>query len=286
MGGNAVDGASPINQENSMATIEALYQELLPSLGLSESDVASLGSTGKKAPKTQSGDIDIAIPASKMMQFQNAETRSESMDKIVDAIKSKGYAFRDMRSIDIISVGFPIVNVDGLQSGQTVQVDLMIVDSVEYAAWSFYSPSYLESKLKGLYRNEINFAVAKYAGLYVTKTDRETNVPTEWNRLWFNLSKGLEKGTQTVISAKTGKITKTPRVIEKSVVTNDADEVVAKLYGYKYKANDILTFENAYAAIMDADFPYAKYIKDIIKDTANGILSKGYPVPEYLQYEK
>lgn len=281
-GGNAVTGVVPINQENSLKTLSNATAELSKALKISKNDIASLGSTGKKGPGQKSGDIDLAISAPSLLKNNNINSLSELMDYIVATVKKLGYPYRDLRNLGIISLGYPIANVDGKQPNEIVQMDLMVVDSVDYAKWAYFSPSYLQSELKGLYRNELNIAVAKYAGFDVSKMDKETKKPIEWKRFWFDLRSGLHKGRQSVLSPKTGKVTKTPRAIEKELITNNPDDIVAFLYGEKYKAKDILTFEQALNAVKSRGFPHAKYRKEIYKMTADGIQKKGYPVPESL----
>ena len=281
-GGNAVKGVVAINQENSIATLNKAEAELSKALKISKSDMASLGSTGKKAPGQKSGDMDLAISAPSLLKNNNLNSLNELMDYIVAAVKKLGYDYRDLRNLGIISLGYPIVNADGKQNDEKVQLDLMVVDSVDYAKWAYFSPSYLESNLKGLYRNELNIAVAKYAGFDVSKIDDETKNPIEWKRFWFDLKSGLHKGKQTVLSAKTGKVTKTPRAIEKELISSNPDDIVAFLYGDKYKAKDILTFEQALKAVLSKSFPHSKYRKEILDMTAEGIQTKGYPVPDSL----
>lgn len=281
-GGNAVKGVVAINQENSIATLNKAEAELSKALKISKSDMASLGSTGKKGPGQKSGDMDLAISAPSLLKNNNLNSLNELMDYIVNAVKKLGYDYRDMRNLGIISLGYPIVNADGKQKDEIVQLDLMVVDSVDYAKWAYFSPSYLESNLKGLYRNELNIAVAKYAGFDISKIDDETKKPIEWKRFWFDLKSGLHKGKQTLLSPKTGKVTKTARAIEKELIMTNPDDIVAFLYGDKYKAKDILTFEQALRAILSKSFPHAKYRKEILDMTAKGIQTKGYPVPESL----
>lgn len=281
-GGNAVTGVTRINQENSIPTVKALYKEFLPMLKLKESDTAILGSTGKKAPKSSSGDIDVALSSKALLKSNKIDSYKDIMDYIVSCIKKKGYQYKDMRQIGIVSFAYPISNEDGLQAGETVQVDFMIVQDVKYAAWSFFSPSYLESEFKGLYRNELNFFVAKNAELKVNKIDPETNTPIEWSRYWYDNKDGLMFGRQTNVSAKTGKIVKSVRSIEKKTISFDPDEIVAFLYGPKYKAKDILTFEQCLKAILSPSFPNKSKRKLIFSSTAEGLQSKGVPVPEML----
>lgn len=280
-GGNAVPGVVGIYQENSIATVNDIIKNYAPLLKITKEDMAILGSTGKKAPNALSGDIDIAISAPALLKNNKLNSFNEIIDFIVAAAKKLGHAYRDMRNIGIVSIGYPIVNIDGKQPNMFVQLDFMVVESVKYASWSYFSPSYLQSQLKGLYRNEVNIAVAKYAGFNVSKIHVD-NTPIEWDRMWFDLKSGLLKGGQTLVSPKTGKIVKSPTVTSKEHVTDDPDTIVKTLYGDKYTANDILTFEQAFAAVMSPAFPHKKHRKDILEMIARGIKDKGYPVPDDL----
>jgi|TARA_B110000908_G_scaffold170586_1_gene230608 hypothetical protein len=280
-GGNAVEGVVGINQENSIATVKSAFKDYLKPLGLSEKDTALLGSTGKKAPKAVSGDIDIALSSREILKHKNVSTFGDMIDLIISITKKKGYKFKDLRSIGIVSVGYPITNADGKQEGKTVQLDFMLVDSVKLASWTYYSPSYLESSLKGLYRNELLYGVAKFAGLKVKEMSND-NQPITWDRFWFSLSGGLQKGTQSLKSLKTGKITKTAKKVSSETLSDDPDTIIKYLFGSSYKAKDVLTFEQALKAVQSSSFPHKKHRKDIYKMAKEGLLKKKYPVPEAL----
>ncbi len=281
-GGNAVPGVSPINQENSMATVDEIFKKYLPVLKIAKKDVAVLGSTGKKAPGARSGDIDLAISAPALLKSNKMNSLEEILEMIGSISKKFGYDYNIMKGLGIISVAFPIVNKDGKQAGEKVQLDFMVVDNVNYAAWSYFSPSYLQSELKGLYRNILNFAVAKHAGFNVTKIDPETKTPIEWNRFVMSMSQGLFKGKQTNISAKTGKPTKSVRYLEKNLVSDNPDDVVKFLYGPRYNASSILTFDQALKAVMSPSFPHKQHRTEILKMASESIQNEGYPVPESL----
>lgn len=283
-GGNAVAGVVGIYQENSIATVNDIMKKYAPYLKISKDDMAILGSTGKKAPNAISGDIDIAVSAPALLKNNNLNSFSDIMDHIIDATKKLGHPYRDLRNLGIISVGYPIVNVDGRQPNMMVQLDFMVVESVKFASWSYFSPSHLQSQLKGLYRNELNIAVAKYSGFNVSKVHDDMK-PIEWDRMWFDLKSGLHKGSQTLLSPKPGKVVKTPTVVSKEHLSDDPDTIVKMLYGDKYTANDILTFEQAFKAVMSNNFPHKKYRKEILQMTATGIKDKGYPVPDILGKE-
>ena len=186
-GGNAVKGVSRINQRNVGWTFRNFMEVLGRELGLKRSHTAIIGSAGKKAPGESSGDIDIAIEI-----LHRHDLRFDFYDFIISELERLDYAFKDMRQIGIISIAYPIISADGEQRGKFVQIDLMIVDSIEYAKWGYYSPDYVVSEYKGLYRNELNFFIAKYAELHPTLVRDEVIV--EWERYWFSTKDGLNLG--------------------------------------------------------------------------------------------
>jgi len=92
----------------------------------------------------------------------------------------------------------------------------------------------------------------------------------------------LFKGVQTNLSPKTGKKTKSTRYVEKDLVTDNPDDIVAFLYGPKYKARDIRTFDQALKAVKSSSFPYPNERKKIYKMTSDSLQKLGFPVPEEL----
>lgn len=279
-GGNAVSDVVPINQENSIATVKDIYKKLLPKIGIKESDVAMLGSTGKKAPKAQSGDIDLALSAPALLKSNKVNTFDEVMKKIEAAVKTLGVEYNYMKGLGVFSIAYPIKNEDGLQEGEYVQLDLMVVQDIKFSAWAYFSPSYLQSNLKGLYRNALIMATAKFMGHKTLKTDVESNEAIEWERYFFNMNTGLEHGKQTRISAKTGKVGKTHRSFDKSTITNKPDEIVKHMFGPHMTASKMLTYDDAFNAIMSSKFPHKSIRKKIFQEAAKVLNKKGFPIPE------
>lgn len=282
-GGNAVPGVGRINQENVDATLKTIYNKLLPKLKVDVAHTASLGSTGKKAPGDSSGDIDMAISIQDLVQNNGLETPKEIYDFVKSVADSTGYPVRDMRGMGLISLAWPIVNVDGKQPDAKVQLDLMTVDSIDWARWAYYSPGFKDSPYKGLYRNELMVAVAKYMDYEDLETamDKDgTEVPATWRRKFFDLGKGLMQGTQTRMG-KNG-ITKVHKTIDKSIVSQDPEAVAKIMFGPDARTSDLLTFEQTFSAIMKPNFPYAENRQAILKMAKDGILNKGYPVPPEL----
>lgn len=282
-GGNAIKSSTRIHQENVADTVEDIYKKLLPLLKLKKDDTSMLGSTGKKKPGGSSGDIDLALSIQSLMKNNNLETTKDIYDYLVKQTHTITHELKDMRQMGLISIAWPIANTDGTQEGEFVQLDLMVVDSIDWATWAYYSPAEWESPWKGLYRNEILYSIAKYMDYTVLKTamDKEgVEVPAEWERNFFDLGKGLLKGSQTAIG-KNG-LTKTVKTIDKILIDNSPDVVVKMMFGPKFTEHDILTWEETFKHLTSADFIYKNKLNDILKMTKDGIISKGYPVPEEL----
>jgi hypothetical protein len=266
MGGNAIKCSSRINQENIEETIIEI-KKMLYDLDINENNIAVLGSASKKLPGETSGDIDIAININALPV--------NSYDYLIDYMSKKVIEYKDMRSMGIISIAFPIKNIDLRQINKFVQVDFMLVDSIEWASWAFYSPSSKESPWKGLYRNEILYSIAKHMNFEFL--DFIDSLPVSWKRNFFDLSKGLLTGTQTIKGKKS--ILKTAKTLEKTLISKDPDEVVKMMFNEDLCKDDVLTWESTFKHLISDDFKYKNNLLNILKMTKEGITRKGYPVP-------
>lgn len=286
-GGNAVKSSVRINQENVSATMASIAKDLLPKLNISETDTRNLGSTGKKAPGDSSGDVDLAISVQAITENNDGvETPKELYDFIVSVANSVSQEVKDLRSIGLVSLAWPIVNVDHKQAGEVVQLDLMTVDSIDWAEWAYYSPSFDQSPWKGLYRNELLYALARHMNYEtVSKAfDKEgTEVDSEWKRDFFDLGKGLLTGTQSRMGKKG--IIKSVKTLDKELKSHDPAEVVEMMFGPGVTPESVLTWEDTFRMLMDPNFVYADKRNDILQMAKEGILKKGFPVPDELDKE-
>jgi hypothetical protein len=287
-GGNAIKTSTRINQLNVKDTLKAIYADLLPKLNIQKSDTCLLGSTGKKDPEKNgkpegsSGDIDLGISIKALMKANKLQDKAA----VFEFLKEVGKQYKGCQAfpgLDVVSVGYPIVNSDGEQEDKHVQLDLMPVDDLKYAAWSYYSPAHNESKYKALYPKEVYYACARYCDTKVTEKGEldGKEVPATWDRFFFDLAKGLMTGTQTIKGKK--KLTKSAKTIEKKVVSTDPQAVVSKFFGPNYKPNDVLTWEQVWEVINSDDFILKDKLQDILKMVKKGIERKNYPVPPELE---
>lgn len=284
-GGNAVKSSVRINQENVDATMKSIAEILLPKLNICREDTRNLGSTGKKAPGDSSGDVDLAISVKSLMDNNNLEEPKDIYDFIVSVANSTSKEVNDLRQIGLISLAWPIANVDRKQAGESVQLDLMIVDSIEWAEWAYHSPAHDESTWKGLYRNEIFYALAKHMNYEMVSRapDRDgEEVDVEWKRDFFDLGKGLLTGTQSRMG-KRGKAVKSVTTLNKETRSTCPAEVVALMFGPDVEPSSLLTWEDTFRMLMDPNFVHSDKRNDILQMTKDGILKKGFPVPGELE---
>ena len=286
-GGNAIKSSSRINQTNVNATLDTIYKKLLPKLKLDKKYTASLGSTGKKKIGDSSGDIDLAIDAGALLKVNKINTPDDVYDFIIKAASSLTKEVADLRSIGLISIAWPIENIDGLQKNEFVQLDLMLVNSIEFAEWAYFSPKWDESPWKGGVRNELFFAIAKYVDYKALKKQAKESgeiVDTEWERNFYDLGKGLLKGIQTNIGKK-GNPTKSVKTLDKWLLSNNPEEITKIFFGDAFSPSDVLTFENTYRAILSPNFVNKANRDKILKFAAQGMSKKPFPCPpEMKQY--
>ncbi len=286
-GGKAIKSSVRINQLNVAPTLENIYRNLLPKLGIKQSDTAVLGSTGKKDPEKNgteegsSGDIDLGIASGVIMKANNLSDEDELFDFIKDACKDQK-EIQVFKGLEVVSIAYPIVNSDGKQADEYCQVDLMPVDDLAYAAWSYDSPGFGESKYKALYPKEFFYACAKVADTKVTDSARDgTDTPITWTRLFFDLNKGLMTGTQTV-KGKTKEVTKGAKTSDKKVKSTDPKEIVHILFGPKFSPEDVKTWEQVFEVVNSDDFIHKDKLDEIFKIVKTGLERKKVPVPEEL----
>lgn len=288
-GGAAIKSSSRINQLNVQATLNKIYKELLPKLGIEKKDTAIFGSAGKKDPSKNgqelgsAGDIDLGISLDALLKHTAKEKVYSYLE---EQAKKAGYEVRSFPGIGVVSLGFPIENKDKLQENKLVQLDLMPVSNLRYSEWSYYSPGYSESPWKGLYRNEILYALARHVKTETLESGPDSTgkeVPIRWSRLFYDLKHGLCKGEQSIVGKKG--LLKKPETISKKIITKDPQEIIRHLFGAPFPAESIKTWEGAWKALMSKDFGRKALLGEILLTIKNGIEKKGYPVPKELEDE-
>lgn len=272
-GGNAIKTSIPIKKEYLDKSLQYVYSEFLPALKVKKSDTALLGSTGKKPV---SGDIDFAIDIKPIIKNNN---NIQTIQDVINFIEDKANSFFDevvvLKGLDVISVGLPIVG----EKNQVAQLDIMPTDNLNFSTWMYYSPSEIESKYKGLYRNcLLSMILREGLGLDIRKRIGDT--PVEWERYYIDFAKGLMKIIQSK-EGKDGKILKNHKTIKTVPVTKDPDTIIGMLFSDNVSVKDVITFDGMLQALKNSD-RYKGVYSNIIEGTKECILQKGYPIPEEL----
>ena len=276
-GGNAVPGASRINQDNVQATLDKLFKLIFPRLGINKKDIGLLGSTGKKKPGESSGDVDVAINADALLVSLDIRDAKNLYNAIADKLKGKVKQIVTAPGFGTVSFAFPIQNKDGKQKNQTVQVDLMIVNNVKLANFQFWSPTSEESKYKGIYRNIMLSAVANVLDFKTIKTgydEQGEEVPVTFERNFMDLKRGVVRGIQTRLG-KTGKLFANGRkqTVSTKVLADTPEDIVQLLFGPAFGPEDVRSFEAILKLLTHPKF-ISKHKKSDILKFAAGTMNK------------
>lgn len=286
--GNAVSGARPINQENVEETLKNLYKTIFPILKITEKDIRLLGSTGKKRPGESSGDIDLAVDSTKLLYNFNIKDANTLFDVVAKALKKKVKQVVTFPGVGVVSFIFPIANTNGKQAGEYVQTDLMVVDDIDLAAFTFWSPTSEESKYKGFYRSIMLAAAATHIDFKVLKKgydERGEEIPVTFERHFMDNKRGLVRGLQTRIG-KTGKLFSSGRkkTLVSKVVADTPDQIVKMLFGPDFGPEHVRSFE-AIIKLLDDPRNIQKKNKTKILQSAAEIMGliKGLVMPKELK---
>lgn len=288
-GGNAIVGSVRINYENMEATIDKLYKDILPKLKLSKKDIALLGSAapGKKRPGESSGDLDVAVDIEAFAR-NNKIVKTEDVIPSLEKILRKEFKLvNPLPGLGIVTVGFPIVNVDGKQEGQHVQMDFMLSDNLEFSQFAYWSPASNRSKYKGVYRTVLLGSIAAAINTKVLKSvidDNGLTIPVEWTKDIFDNKRGLITIVKNAMSPK-GNILKNPKTVSftQQVGGKEPIFIIKTLLGPNFSIADAESFESLFSAINSSKFVHKQFRNDIFKRTVDVLENVGVLIPKELE---
>lgn len=189
-------------------------------VGLERKYWTFIGSIGKKE---FSGDVDIAV----------LEKENRGLEFWKELIEKLGLDFKVVKGFNQISFGYPF-------EGQTIQVDLMLSQDLEWSKFIYYSPNLStgESEFKGIYRNLL------LSSLIITESRVEIDKYT-CNQHILRLNEGLVAVTKSFIN-DFDEITKVSKIINEKFITNKSSEI-CKMYDLQ---EPILTFEQLWNQVI------------------------------------
>lgn len=266
-GGNVFNGTKRIEHKYLETTYKSFCDNIL-SQCKNYTQYSTLGSYGQKSTY---GDIDIGIKCDDIDDFVKV------LSNVCD---DKKYSYDYMKGLKVISVAYDIINDKNEKVGKC-QIDCVPLKNLEYGKWSYSSPVKNSSEYSGLYRNECIFACARYANYQILEKD-DKGEPIEWSRYFYNLGKGLMLGVQTNISNKTGKKVKTVRTTHRELVTDNKQKIIDICFGKSFKADDMMSYENCFNAIMSDSFVLINERDKILKSLYKGLIDKKVEIPKDL----
>lgn len=245
-----------------------------------------LGSTNHTLAGKQndSGDVDIAIPADKYdVQEIIAKLKEAVNNEVSFATGLKTYSF-----------AIPVGN------GRKIQVDLMIVNSKDWATFAYNTPP--TSKYKGVVRNQILFAVVTQhiePGKDVVVKNEEGQVIARASRS-LKFDTGIERLFKIAPLMKNGKRKKTLEKVSPDVLKSELEKIDPKLkfdptpdpindpvraaewmFGKGTKPEDIDTAEKVIQLIKTKFKPSDR--DEIIDQAIKNLEDNHLPVPEELK---
>jgi hypothetical protein len=232
--------------------------------------------------KTDSGDIDVAVDASKYNE-------DSIVKKMLDAT-GQGEIHRAGKGV--FSFAVPV------EGGNKVQVDLMLVPSTEWARWAFHSAP--GSKYKGAVRSLllVNMMKQVWEEGKDLEVDGEDGEPVIRVRRSFKADEGLERIFKVRPMRKDGKgrTKNLGKVTAKDVQAEldrmgldhkfdpradpirDPNKAAQLMFGHGVKAKDILSVEQIVSLIKKR-----KDAKEIFQNTMNDLREQDLEVPPELE---
>jgi len=253
-------GLSKIHHINIPSTVQYINDNIFANIGIGKDGFAVIGSACKVGA---SNDIDIAIDINSL---NLGATKKQILVHFLEEIEKFSDQVKIIWGFNIISFAQRIQNFNGRQDNEYVQVDLMFVDNLEFAKFAWHSPGD-ESEYKGVHRNLLLSAIAKsirFKLLEFDKDNRGYELPAIWEKLWFDVQRGIVEGVQSRIG-KTGKILKSHKTISSKVISTDPDTISKALLGDFCTVDNTYSVEEIIKVINSENFIHKNVLKTIQK---------------------
>lgn len=271
-GGNLNGVTSLISNEN----VNEIVKNTLKLINLSDIEFTIVGNIWKK----YANDVDIAIKGDDVMKKVNANNISDMWDKLETFLKNNKYVknYKIAKGLSQVSIVVPAIDDSNKQINAIdnngniknikafIQLDLFIGD-VNFMKNALSAPK--ESKYKGNYRN-----------IFLRCILRNIVFPTENKNIFKKYQLNWKNGIEYVefYVNDNGKIIKNKR----SIVSNDMNDIVHYLFGYRYDFSDIDSFEKLYNLFKSNDYKYKTNRKQVITDFKKELINAKFNLPTEL----
>ena len=286
-GGAAVNGRRILQSE--VPSIIDKADEILSGLGLVRGeDWDMVGSAGKKKAEDTSGDIDICIKKDRMKEvLGSGDGRMDVYNDLAKYLEGLGYdRYVVQPGFSQVSFGMPINDADDV-----VQIDFMLVRSLEWSKFTQASPDYTkdESKYKGHVRNVLMMCIVKYCFKRTTKRvtlDDDSVVDGETENFVIRLTDGLYKTRKNWFGKKGDSMVKTANLMhEYDELITDTPQGLIDLLFNDGTMDDFLSFETLYDAFMSDRFKFPENRERILVGYVMSLDGQGIDIPTEVPQE-
>ena len=286
-GGAAVNGRRILQSE--VSSIIDKVDEILSGLGLVRGeDWDMVGSAGKKKAEDTSGDIDICIKKDRMKEsLGSGDGRMDVYNDLAKYLEGLGYdRYVVQPGFSQVSFGMPINDADDV-----VQIDFMLVRSLEWSKFTQASPDYTkdESKYKGHVRNVLMMCIVKYCFKRTTKRvtlDDDSVVDGETENFVIRLTDGLYKTRKNWFGKKGDSMVKTANLMhEYDELITDTPQGLIDLLFNDGTMDDFLSFETLYDAFMSDRFKFPENKGRILIGFVMSLDGQGIDIPTEIPQE-
>lgn len=263
MSGQAIKSSLPILGKDA----EKYSTDIINAFTSLNIHACTLGSTGKKLPTEYSGDIDIAVE----LEFNDDNIEFIKNNIIYKlSLNKENTEINVLTGFKILSFGFVYKAYDALFP-QTVQVDLMFTDDINYSKFMYHSPNYKnkESNFKGLYRTNLLCCLAGRSFNKLPDIDNSTGEILTYWKYTLTYDRGLVLTHKSYIGKY--KLLKNPVTIknDEKFITKDINEIIKIVLGEKATIDDANSFESLINFIFSDKYKFAenkKIIYNVISD--------------------
>ena len=286
-GGAAVNGRRILQSE--VSSIIDKVDEILSGIGLVRGeDWDMVGSAGKKKAEDTSGDIDICIKKDRMKEvLGSGDGRLDVYNDLAKYLEGLGYdRYVVQPGFSQVSFGMPIADADDV-----VQIDFMLVRSLEWSKFTQASPDYTkdESKYKGHVRNVLMMCIVKYCFKRTTKRvtlDDDSVVDGETENFVIRLTDGLYKTRKNWFGKKGDSMVKTANLMhEYDELITDTPQGLIDLLFNDGTLDDFLSFETLYDAFMSDRFKFPENRERILVGFVMSLDGQGIDIPTEIPQE-
>jgi hypothetical protein len=222
MGGNAIDYSVPFNYEEGKRLHSFMLSFLKLELDINPGhSVRAVGSwTNDRDREIRSwGDLDLVVQV-------GPDGIDGFVEKFRDAWCEKGI-WPDI----VWNLGLRIISVPVKICGKTHQVDLMLVENLDYAVW-IHTVSW-GTKYSAAYRNILLMAYVycnSFDPIEMFMHEDGYEIPVTWKRDYLDISQGLMRGIQSR-KGKKKPYCKTKHSRNKMLLTNNVIGIHTTLFG-------------------------------------------------------